>query len=179
MLMLVLKWYEADKFCLFLGGKSNESETYLNESETYLPVELGLEVDLNLRPVDLEEEHLDLDLPLWDLRCTSLALACALATILFICDVKVKLEQNCTPRSLTVFTDWTMLPYSLKLVQHIFRRGIARSAIKYNSMMITTINQSNRIESNRSIYHINQINHINLISVINQSNTFQLNDCIQ
>jgi len=63
----VVKWYGADKFCLFLGGKSNESET----------CGLGLESDLNLRPVDLnltisESEDLDLeeedlDLSLWDL----------------------------------------------------------------------------------------------------------------
>jgi len=63
----VVKWYGADRFCLFLGGKLNESET----------CGLGLELDLNLRPMDLgltisESEDLDLEeadlyLPLWDL----------------------------------------------------------------------------------------------------------------
>jgi len=67
----VVKWYGAESFCLFLGGKSNESET----------CGLGLELDWNLRPVNLdltisESEDLgeeDLDLPLWDLT-TSLVL---------------------------------------------------------------------------------------------------------
>jgi len=54
----VVKWYGADRFCLFLGGKSNESET----------CGLGLELDLTLRPVDLnldlEKEKEDLGLGL-------------------------------------------------------------------------------------------------------------------
>jgi len=55
----VVKWYGADRFYLFLGGKSNESET----------CGLGLELGLNLRPVDLdltisESEVFDLDLDL-------------------------------------------------------------------------------------------------------------------
>jgi len=39
-------------FCLFLGGKSNESET----------CGVRLELDLNLRPMDLDLRPLDLDL---------------------------------------------------------------------------------------------------------------------
>jgi len=50
----VVKWFGADRFCLFLGGKSNESET----------CELGLELDLNLQSVDFD---LDLDLRPMDL----------------------------------------------------------------------------------------------------------------
>jgi len=65
----VVKCGQADRFCLFLGGKSNESET----------CGLGLELDLNLRPVDLDldwtiSESEDLDLPLWDLTTSLQAL---------------------------------------------------------------------------------------------------------
>jgi len=60
----VVKWYGADKFRIFLGGMSNESET----------CGLGLKLDLNLWPVDLTiSESEDLDLPLWDFT-TSLPL---------------------------------------------------------------------------------------------------------
>jgi len=50
--MEVVKWYGVDKFCLVLGGKSNVSETCW----------LELELDLNLRPVDLDLRAMYLDL---------------------------------------------------------------------------------------------------------------------
>jgi len=81
----VVKWYGVDKFCLFLGGKSNESKTCGL---------LGLELDINLRPMDLDleltiskSENSDLDLELRKRTChygTWLHL-CMLSTCSVIC----------------------------------------------------------------------------------------------
>ena len=74
----VVKWYEPDRFCFFLGGNSNERKN----------CGLGLELDLNSWPEDLELrisesedlEEEDFDLLLWDLT-TSLHIFQIVVTI--------------------------------------------------------------------------------------------------
>jgi len=67
-----------------------------------------------------------------------LALAFALATIVFICDLKVKLEQNCTPIEVSPCVD-SLNSLTIQLTTIIFmRQPIDITAHFYVRLLMTT-----------------------------------------